>query len=526
MSVAVEAAKSDISLDLDEAAKLGNILERSYKWHERVALIAPKRSKRNGRGIRPKFTIEDLIDLIEESSSLPIDTDEDVNRLQIQLSAVETWRSEASKQLEDIVCGFIHLKSHIDTVYGEAKDYSIDRISETDECDNEIMTDKPGSSTSGNLNKSMQNTDQEVEVENNLHKGSLSEVDSNVDSEEDTTVTVRGSNSALDVLRLVKELKDVAKDSSVLTPEGETGELLDSVSNWFVKSFKYLNSPREVFDKRFFGAFDRFIVEGESLCSISCGDSAAHYNNSSNELNKRLKGAWGYAVSDQLVRLQILKAERRKFEDWCLRASQILSDEKKLTSEKLVDLAEKSRHFPASKSNKFDVRRMFHEDAHQLLLILILTYLSPPSLLLKIDRDMVSKIRGLSVKVSKWIKKTRELFESGEKIDMQDAKNQIETGEKMKVHTEELRHLKAELRATRSWSNRANKCNLEQGTIHVTDIKLLIEEHESLLIEMPDELDVLKQATVGYCICRRPYDGFMIGCDHCEVSLLIYIYIY
>ena len=63
---------------------------------------------------------------------------------------------------------------------------------------------------------------------------------------------------------------------------------------------------------------------------------------------------------------------------------------------------------------------------------------------------------------------------------------------------------------------------MEQGSIHVNDVKRLIEEHDSLLIEMPDELEILKQATIGYCICRRPYDGFMIGCDHCEVSFLQY----
>mmetsp|Transcript_20188 Transcript_20188/g.41918 ORF Transcript_20188/g.41918 Transcript_20188/m.41918 type:complete len:734 (-) Transcript_20188:673-2874(-) len=57
---------------------------------------------------------------------------------------------------------------------------------------------------------------------------------------------------------------------------------------------------------------------------------------------------------------------------------------------------------------------------------------------------------------------------------------------------------------------------MEQGSIHVNDVKQLIDEHERLLIEMPDELAILKQATVGYCVCRRPYDGFMIGCDHCD----------
>lgn len=95
----------------------------------------------------------------------------------------------------------------------------------------------------------------------------------------------------------------------------------------------------------------------------------------------------------------------------------------------------------------------------------------------------------------------------------------METGEKLKVQTEELKQLKAEIRAARNWSNRAKKINVEHGSIHVNDVKQLIEEHGSLLIEMPDELEILKQATIGYCICRRPYEGFMIGCDHCEVSL-------
>jgi hypothetical protein len=95
----------------------------------------------------------------------------------------------------------------------------------------------------------------------------------------------------------------------------------------------------------------------------------------------------------------------------------------------------------------------------------------------------------------------------------------VETGEKLKVQTEELKQLKAEIRAARNWSNRAKKVNVEQGSIHVNDVKQLIEEHGSLLIEMPEELEILKQATIGYCICRRPYEGFMIGCDHCDVSL-------
>jgi len=474
MSAAVEAARLDVSLDLDEAMELRKLLDKSNSWNERVALIAPKRNKRHSRGSRSKFRLKDLIDLVEEASNLPIDTDESVNRLQIQLNAVETCRSAASKKLQDILIGFNNLKSHVEDVYGEAKEYSIDRISGTRDTDEESVNDQCGTS-SGRFNTDANDNDEEMEIIGG--KDNVPVIESILGSQEDTSITNRRSNSALSVFRLIRELKEEAKDISVITIEGEVGELLDIVSMWCIKSFKYLNTPREVFDKRFFGAFDRFIVEGEDLCKISCNSEPFSY--SSDRLNERLFGAWGSVVKDQLLRLTILKRERAKFEVWCKRASQILSDEKKLTAEKLADLAENSRHFPA-------------------------------------NRDLVTKIRGLSVKVSKWTAKNKKLFESGERIDLQDARNLVETGEKLKVQTEELKQLRAEIRAARNWSNRAKKCNVEQGSIHVNDVKQLVEEHDSLLIEMPDELEILKQATVGYCICRRPYDGFMIGCDHCE----------
>ncbi len=116
--------------------------------------------------------------------------------------------------------------------------------------------------------------------------------------------------------------------------------------------------------------------------------------------------------------------------------------------------------------------------------------------------------------MSKWTEEVRKLFESGEKLDLQDARFLVETGEKLKVQTEELKTLKAEIRAARNWSSKASDCN---GSIDVATVKELIEDHNNLLIEMPDELEALQEATVGYCICRRPYEGFMIGCDHCEV---------
>jgi hypothetical protein len=129
---------------------------------------------------------------------------------------------------------------------------------------------------------------------------------------------------------------------------------------------------------------------------------------------------------------------------------------------------------------------------------------------------MVQKVRGLSVKVTAWVESTKKAIESGKKLSMQDAKDILAAGEKLNVNCQELKTLRAALRTTRGWCNRVKRCNVEQGSIHVSTVKNLIKEHQLFLIEMPEELSLLRQAKQNYCICRRPYEGFMIGCDECE----------
>ena len=340
MSAAVEGARLDVALDLDEALGLRKLLEKCTSWNERVALIAPRRNKRHIRGVRSKFQLTDLIDLVEEATNLPIDTDDSVNRLQVQLNRIEMWRSEASTKLKEVHLSFHNLKTYVDDVYGAANEYNIARLSDPRE---ESGKDQLGTTS----NASFADNDQETE---NIGKGNNSTlVDSILESQGDNLCLNRGSNSALGVFRLVRELKEESKDISVVTTEGKVVEILDIASKWCIKSFKYLNNPREVFDKRFFGAFDRFIVEGEDLSNISC--NIEPYSSSSDKINENLFWAWGSFVNDQLTRLTILKRERVQFEFWCERATHLLSDEKSLTAEQLAELVKSSQHFPASKSS-------------------------------------------------------------------------------------------------------------------------------------------------------------------------------
>jgi hypothetical protein len=89
-------------------------------------------------------------------------------------------------------------------------------------------------------------------------------------------------------------------------------------------------------------------------------------------------------------------------------------------------------------------------------------------------------------------------------------------GDELNVTCPEFKSFRNAIRITRSWANRVKRSGLEEGSAHIHEIKELIKEHDSFLISIPGEVTRLKQAICSYCICRRPYDGFMIGCDECD----------
>ena len=68
----------------------------------------------------------------------------------------------------------------------------------------------------------------------------------------------------------------------------------------------------------------------------------------------------------------------------------------------------------------------------------------------------------------------------------------------------------------RGWANKVKCSGLDDGSAQIIEIKELIREHEKSIISLPAEVESLKQAMCGYCLCRRPYDGFMIGCEECK----------
>ena len=130
---------------------------------------------------------------------------------------------------------------------------------------------------------------------------------------------------------------------------------------------------------------------------------------------------------------------------------------------------------------------------------------------------MVQKVRGLYNKTIEWKELTRKLLqEDSEKLTLYEAKGVLEDGEKLGFVCDELKDLRNAHRAARIWAHRVKKLDIEEGATNANEVQDLIDEHDDLLLELPDELERLQEAMKGYCICRRAYSGFMIGCDECE----------
>lgn len=136
-----------------------------------------------------------------------------------------------------------------------------------------------------------------------------------------------------------------------------------------------------------------------------------------------------------------------------------------------------------------------------------------------VANDLISKVRGRWTRTEKWVKETRHLLVSGKRMSLQDAKILLENGEKLQVNLPELHSLKSKLDLAQNWLKKVGNCTNGQGA-KAKAVDQLIDEYDDLLVEFPEELEDLQQANVGYCLCRRPYEGFMIGCDHCEVSTI------
>jgi hypothetical protein len=347
MNEAVAAAAKDVSLDLEEALAIKDLAKRAQQWMDKVILAAPKRTKR--KGIKNRFTIDDLLQLIEEAKALPIPTGDYIDRLNAQLSHVLAWRMKAQEELKDIAEGFESLRLGINGIYGQPEDFFRDGS-------NVLDVGSVSTSALGNdviLGSNIASMDREPEGSSNGENASraetesLSQTDLSFAGMDEVDLWSRVGGEGDSVFKLVEKLLGDARQTGICTPEEETADQLEMISKWCLKSLQFLNSPSSMYNKNNCSLFDKFIVSGSELSSQH---DVLKNTLDLDELSQMLQSRWGTLVEDQLTRLNNLQIFRDKFVSWSKEAQQIIAcKEKRPSIDELRQLASQSLEYPSGK---------------------------------------------------------------------------------------------------------------------------------------------------------------------------------
>ena len=132
--------------------------------------------------------------------------------------------------------------------------------------------------------------------------------------------------------------------------------------------------------------------------------------------------------------------------------------------------------------------------------------------------EIVLCVKERTIEATSWVATVADIIKTGQKVPLDQAKELTDAGERLNIICPEFKTLRLALRATRGWLLRVKKCGVSNGhaQVAVSTVTELINEHNTFLVTAMDELSELKHVMCGYCVCRQPYEGFMIGCDGCE----------
>ncbi len=345
LEAAVKDALSDVAIDLDEAVELKILKEKVEAWFDRSLAAAPKRSKRPGKGrAKNRHTVAELEGLIREGAELPVDTTSDISRLTEQVRSVQSWKAQAHQELAEIAAAFRTLRDSINAAHGSPADFSR-KLPTGEEASNAA-----NGGYSHDKTDYMDIDDEAGEEKKVADDSSQTDTASTTDSEHETAHLAEKGLGRCNVHKLIASLLKTSKLNGVGTAEEETAIVLENIARWSIKSLKYLDSSKELFDKRFFGAFDRFVSEGNDFLKLKQNDFSIKLEDE--KLKEDLVLSCCGVLFDQLSRLDVLYRDRERFVTWCSQAKEILQSGNRMSVDMLKDLSKQSLDFPPGKSSE------------------------------------------------------------------------------------------------------------------------------------------------------------------------------
>lgn len=339
---AIAVAESDISVELEEVIKMKEILEIAQLWLDKASVIAPKRNvrkkKRGNSSKEEKYPMTEISNLIDEASTIPLDIIDDLERLKIEQSVTLSWRLQAHRTIRDIILAFQDFRNERASIYSSSLNVNKSFLGAVADSVNSPKDLKSDSTNAHILSPPI--------LEHKPSRSDSIATEFTGTSGSATPVTLEVSDK--NVFSLISALVRSSKSLYALTPEEKVGEELNEVIAWFTKSFKMMDSPSELFDRKNFPKLDKLIDSGRKLLRFK--SFLVEDIPEDTTLVNDVRQSWAAVMKDDIERLLDLQTKRSKFLEWCEKADEIISSsDKKISIETLRELGEQSAAYPSCK---------------------------------------------------------------------------------------------------------------------------------------------------------------------------------
>jgi hypothetical protein len=329
LSAAVADADSDLSVDLEEVVKMRKILEQNQNWIDQANAIGTMTDTRK-KGKQAKYTMEDISNLIKESSSMIVDVADELEHLKLEQSIMVSWRLQAQQTIREIITEFnTFRKERADacTEVTETNNFASD-MSPGEDLTQSVYRIVPGSMTTRHI-------DSRRGIINSSPSG----------SETPAYAEIGGKH----LFSLVSSYVRSVKSLNVITPEGGVADELNDVAAWLTKTFRLMNNPSDIYDRKNYSKLDKAIESGQIL--VDFNNLVALEIPEDVKLVGELRQSWAAAVEDDIGCLLDLQIQRDKFVEWCEKAAGIISStDKKMSIDDLIELEKQGASFPSCTS--------------------------------------------------------------------------------------------------------------------------------------------------------------------------------
>lgn len=125
----------------------------------------------------------------------------------------------------------------------------------------------------------------------------------------------------------------------------------------------------------------------------------------------------------------------------------------------------------------------------------------------------------LALARNSWRVRANKLFGGPQKPLIQQIQRHLKEGLAIRIPPEDhfWQKLTDVKHSCTRWAEEAKKVSMDSGALGLENVFDLIMEGENLPVQYEKELKLLRDRTMLYCICRKPYDQrAMIACDNCD----------